>query len=76
MNSTAQVILTVDGETVDPEKLMTGRQAADIIGVHFTNVYRMIKRGELRGIPIGGQLFLSIEEVNKLKDERAKKSKK
>jgi len=60
---------------ISADDLTTALEAAKILGVHFTTVYRMIKKGELRPIPIAGQDYLSIEEVKALKRKRDKNNK-
>ena len=55
---------------VSAEDLTTALEAAKFLGVHFTTVYRWLKDGTLRPIPIAGQDYLSIAEVTRLKEKR------
>jgi excisionase family DNA binding protein len=59
--------------TIDASDLTTCTKAAQTLGVQRSSVYRMIDRKVLRGHPIGGQMFVSVEEVNRLKEERDQK---
>lgn len=60
--------------TVDISDITTAYKAADILKVHFSSIYRMMKRGVLHPIIISGQLRLSIKEVNELKEKRDKEN--
>lgn len=53
---------------VTPDDLTTVLEAAKYLGVHFTTVYRWIKRGKLHPIHIAGQDYLNIDEVKKCKE--------
>jgi excisionase family DNA binding protein len=55
---------------VDANDLVTVPKAADIIGVHFATVYRLIKKNLLHGIYIGEQVYLSVKEVEQFKSVR------
>jgi len=55
--------------TLTPEDLTTAIEAAKHLGVHFTTVYRWLKKGKLHPIRIAGQDYLSISEVEQLKSE-------
>ena len=46
---------------------MTVRQAAKLIGNHYTTLYRQIKAGTLKSINFGGILFIHKDEVERLK---------
>ncbi|MDD5060752.1 MAG: helix-turn-helix domain-containing protein [Candidatus Marinimicrobia bacterium] len=61
--------------TVDAADITTCYKAAEILGVHYVTIYRLVKRGVLHSIPIGDQTYLSIKEVEKLKEDREKKQK-
>ncbi|MGA2669841.1 MAG: helix-turn-helix domain-containing protein [Dehalococcoidia bacterium] len=60
--------------TVDAKDITTVYKAADVLKVHYVTVYRMVKRGLLHAIPIGDQTYLSIKEVNQLKEKRDKEN--
>ncbi len=45
--------------TLKTEDLLTIEEAAKQLGVHFTTVYRRIKRGEIDTLRIGGQVFIA-----------------
>lgn len=53
---------------------MTVPQAAKAIGVHFATVYRWIEAGTVIANTIGGILFVSKSEVEKIKNDRARSS--
>ena len=53
---------------------MTVPQAAKAIGVHFATVYRWIEARTVLAETIGGILFVSKSEVERLKHERARSS--
>ena len=53
---------------------MTVPQAAKAIGVHFATVYRWIEAGTVLANTIGGILFVSKSEVEKIKNDRARSS--
>ena len=60
--------------TISPGDLMTVPQAAKAIGVHFATVYRWIEAGTVFANTIGGILFVSKSEVEKIKNDRARSS--
>ena len=53
---------------------MTVPQAAKAIGVHFATVYRWIEAGTVPADTIGGILFVSKGEIERLKILRARSS--
>jgi len=55
---------------INSDDITTALDAAKILGVHFVTVYRWMKNGKLHSIPIGGQNYLSIDEIRALKDKR------
>ena len=57
--------------TLETDKLISIPRAAKILGVHFTTLYRRVKRGELHQIRIGGQTYLDVEQVEQLKNRSA-----
>jgi len=54
---------------VDANDLSTAQQVADYLGIHFTSVYRWVKRGKLHTFPIAGQQLFWRPEVEALKKE-------
>ena len=60
--------------TISPGDLMTVPQAAKAIGVHFATVYRWIEAGTVPADTIGGILFVSKSEIERLKILRARSS--
>lgn len=50
------------------------RDAANEIGVHFTTIYRWIEKGEIVYIQFGGNYFVPVLEVERLKKERNEKA--
>jgi len=61
--------------TIDASDLTTCYKAANYLKVHWTTIYRLIQRGELRAYPIGNQKYLSIKEVEQLKEKRDEEAK-
>jgi len=53
-----------------PDDLTTVLEATKYLDVHFTTVYRWIKKGVLHPVHIAGQDYLSIDEVKTLKEKR------
>lgn len=57
--------------TVTSDDILSIPQAAKELGVHFTTVYRWINKGLIRPFRIGGQVFITVEDLKALKKERA-----
>ena len=57
--------------TLETDKLISIPTAAEFLGVHFTTLYRRVKRGELHQIRIGGQTYLDVEQVEQMKNKSA-----
>ena len=57
--------------TLETDKLISIPKAAEIIGVHFTTLYRRVKRGELHKIIIGGRTYLYVEQVKEMEKENS-----
>ena len=60
--------------TLTSDDILSIPQAAQFLGVHFTTIYRWIKRGEVRPFRIGGQVFLERADVEALKAQRVNKA--
>jgi len=56
--------------TVTTEDLMSVPQAAKELGVNFSTVYRWIDKGKIRPFRIGGQVFVTVDEIRTLKEQR------
>jgi len=56
---------------LETDKLVSIPRAAKILGVHFTTLYRRVKKGELTQIRIGGQTYLDVEQVEQMKNKSA-----
>lgn len=56
--------------TVTTEDLVSVPQAAKVLGVHFATVYRWIDKGIIHPFRIGGQVFVTVDEVKALKEQR------
>jgi len=48
------------------------REAARLIGVHFTTLYRQIEKNKIAYIRFGDTLFIPYTEVERIKQQRAK----
>lgn len=58
--------------TLTTEDLLTIPQAAQELGVHFTTVYRWIDKGKIHPFHIGGQVFVTVDEIKTLKNRKTK----
>lgn len=58
--------------TITTEDLFTIPQAAKELGVHFATIYRWIDKGKLHPFRIAGQVFLTVDQVSALKQQREK----
>ena len=56
--------------TITTEDLLPVPQAAKELGVHFATVYRWIDKGRIRPFRIGGQVFITVDDVKVLKEQR------
>ena len=56
--------------TISTDDLVSVPQAAKELGVHFATLYRWIKKGIIRPFRIGGQVFLTVEDLKTLKEQR------
>lgn len=57
--------------TIATEDLISIPAAAKELGVDWSTVYRWIKKGEIRPFRIGNQMYLTVEELKALKEQRA-----
>jgi len=48
-------------------ELISIRKAADYLGVHFTQVYRWVRKGKLHPEMVGWQMYLTIDDVETIK---------
>ena len=60
-------------KTLQPGDVLSARDAAREIGVHFTTVYRWVQAGDIVYITFGGSIFIPALEVERLKREKNKK---
>jgi len=56
--------------TLSTEDLLSIPVAAKELGVNFSTVYRWIKKGAVHPFRIGGQVYIAVEEIERLKRER------
>ena len=49
---------------------MSGRDAANELGVHFTTLYRWVKSNKIVYVTFGGSIFIPVLEVERIKKER------
>ena len=59
---------------MQPGGVLSGRDAANEIGVHFTTLYRWVQKGEIAYIDFGGSIFIPVIEAQRVKRERKKKA--
>lgn len=50
---------------------MSVPQAAKELGVNFSTVYRWIRKGEVVPFRIANQVFITVEDLRTLKEQRA-----
>lgn len=55
---------------VTSEDLLTIPQAAEDLGVHRATFYRWVDKGKIHTIRIGGQVFVTVDEVTALKEKK------
>ena len=56
--------------TISTDDLLSVPQAAKELGVHFATVYRWIDKGRIHPVRIGGQVFVAVDEIRALKEQR------
>ena len=56
--------------TITAEDLVPVPQAAIEIGVNFSTIYRWIKNGKVIPVRIANQVFLTVDQVEALKEQR------
>lgn len=56
--------------TVTSEDLLTIAQAAEELGVHLATVYRWVEKRKIHPLHIGEQLFVTVDEVRTVKEQR------
>jgi len=54
---------------LQPGDVLSARDAANRIGVHFTTVYRWIQKNEIVYVTFGGSLFIPFLEVERKRRE-------
>jgi len=52
---------------LQPGDVLSVREAAKEIGVHFTTLYRWVEAGEAIFISFGGNIFIPMLEIERLK---------
>ena len=58
---------------MQPGDVLSVRDAAKKIGVHYVTVYRWIQSRDIVYVTFGGNVFIPFLEVERLKRERANK---
>jgi len=51
---------------LESNQLVPIPRAAEILGVHFTTIYRWVKKGKLHIIQIGNQTYLDAAQIKKM----------
>jgi len=54
---------------LQPGDVLSARDAANRIGVHFTTVYRWIQKNEIAYVTFGGSFFIPFLEVERKRRE-------
>ena len=57
---------------MQPGDVLSARDAANKIGVHFTTIYRWVQRNEIVYITFGGSIFIPALEVERIRRENEK----
>jgi len=55
---------------VGSDDVVSVPEAAKILGVHHTTIYRWFQKGKVRPFRLGKQVYLTIDDVELLKKER------
>jgi len=55
---------------VTTEDLITVPRVAKELGVHHTTIYRWIQKGVVRPFRIGGQVFITLDDLKALKEKQ------
>jgi len=58
--------------TIRTDDILSVQDAAKLLGRPRLAVYRMIKRGTITGIELGGVMFVPTSEIKRLKEEGVK----
>lgn len=56
--------------TITAENLFTIPEAAKELGVHFVTLYRWINKGKVHPFRLAGQVFITTDDVEALKNEK------
>jgi len=65
---------TTELRKLQPGGVLSARDAAREIGVHFTTVYRWVQSGDIVYITFGGSIFIPVLEVERRKREKNKQA--
>ena len=57
---------------ISTDDLVSVPQAAKELGVNFSTVYRWIRKGDLVPFRIANQVFITVDALNALKEQRGK----
>lgn len=61
-------------QELQPGGVLSVRDAAREIGTHFTTLYRWVEANKVVYITFGGNIFIPVLEVERLKRERNKQA--
>jgi len=59
---------------VQPGDVLSVREAAKELGVHYVTLYRWVQANDVVYITFGGTIFIPVLEVERLKKERNKQA--
>lgn len=59
---------------MQPGDVLSVRDAAREIGAHFTTLYRQVQKGKIVYVTFGGNIFIPVLEVERIKKERNKQA--
>ena len=61
-------------KTLQPGDVLSARDAAREIGVHYTTVYRWVQSGDIVYVTFGGSIFIPVLEAERIKREKNRKA--
>lgn len=59
---------------MQPGDVLSVRDAAREIGTHFTTLYRQVQKGKIVYVTFGGNIFIPVLEVERIKKARKGKA--
>jgi len=54
----------------DNQKVLTGGELSEVLRVHRTTIYRLLRKGQISGFRIGSDWRFNVETLDKLSGEK------